>query len=91
MLINGHYVKGSITFDTSKKGESIRGITRHASWRAVVVYEGKRFRKRSTDRADCERFLTELATEYAEEERQKNSKKSWPTFTWSHKNTTPLS
>ena len=71
MLINGNYVKGSITFDTSKKGESIQGIKRHASWREVVVYEGKRFRKRSIDRADCESFLIELVTEYVEKERQR--------------------
>lgn len=31
MLINGQIVKGSISFDTSKKGEGIRGIKRHAS------------------------------------------------------------
>lgn len=80
MLINGHYIKGSITFDTSKKGEGMRGIKRHASWRAVVVYEGKRFRKRSTDRADCERFLTELATEYAEEERQRKLEEELANF-----------
>ena len=57
MLINGHNVKGSISFDTSKKGDGIRSIKRHAAWRAVVVYEGKRFRKRSIDREDCERFF----------------------------------
>lgn len=80
MQINGHYVKGSITFDTSKKGEGIRGIKRHASWRAVVVYEGKRFRKRSIDRADCEHFLIELASEYAEKERQKKLEEELANF-----------
>ena len=80
MLINGHKVKGSITFDTSKKGESIRGIKRHASWRAVVVYEGKRYRKRSIDRADCERFLIGLAAESAEKEHQRKLEEELANF-----------
>lgn len=80
MLINGHYVKGSISFDTSKKGDGIRGIKRHASWRAVVVYEGKRFRKRSIDREDCERFLMELAVVYAEKERQRKLEEELANF-----------
>lgn len=71
MLIIGRKVKGSFSFDTSKKGDGIRSIKRHAAWRAVVVYEGKRFRKRSIDRADCERFLMEPAAIYAEKERQR--------------------
>lgn len=80
MLINGQKVKGSITFDTSKKGEGIRGIKRHASWRAVAVYEGQRFRKRSIDRADCERFLMKLAAIYAEKERQKKLEEELANF-----------
>lgn len=80
MLINGQKVKGSITFDTSKKGEGIRGIKRHASWRAVVMYEGKRFRKRSIDREDCERFLMELAAVYAEKERQRKFEEDLANF-----------
>ena len=80
MLINGHSVKGSISFDTSKKGDGIRGIKRHASWRAAVVYEGKRFRKRSIDREDCERFLMELAAVYAEKERQRKLEEELANF-----------
>lgn len=80
MLINGHNIKGSISFDTSKKGNGIRGIKRHAAWRAVVVYEGKRFRKRSIDRADCERFLMELAAIYAEKERQRKLEEELANF-----------
>lgn len=80
MLINGHYVKGSITFDTSKKGESIRGIKRHASWRAVVVYDGKKFRKRSIDRTNCERFLIGLAAEYAEKGHQRKLEEELANF-----------
>ncbi len=31
MLINEQYIKGSISFDTSKKGDGILGIKRHAA------------------------------------------------------------
>lgn len=80
MLINGHNVKDSISFDASKKGDSIRGIKRHAAWRDVVVYEGKRFRKRSIDREHCERFLMELAAIYAEKERQRKLEEELANF-----------
>ncbi len=80
MLINGHYLKGSITFDSSKKGENIRGIKRHASWRAVVVYDGQKFKKRSIDRTDCERFLIKLAAEYAEKEHQRKLEEELANF-----------
>ena len=69
MIIVGREVKGSIYFDTSKKGEGIWGIKRHASWRAVVDYDGHRYRKRSIDKRDCELFLIRLADEYAEKQR----------------------
>lgn len=71
MMINGQYIKGSISFDTSKKGDGMLGIKRHAAWRAVVVYDGKRYRKRSIDRTDCEKFLIALADNHAARERQR--------------------
>lgn len=71
MIINGREVKGSIYFDTSKKGEGIRGIKRHASWRATVEYDGHRYRKRSIDRRDCELFLLRMADEHEEKQRQR--------------------
>lgn len=80
MLINGHNIKGSISFDTSKKGDGIRVIKRHASWRAVVVYDGMKFRKRSIDRTDCERFLIGLAAEYAEKEHQRKLEEELANF-----------
>ena len=80
MLIIGRKVKGSISFDTSKKGDGIRSIKRHAAWRAVVVYDGKRFRKRSIDREDCERFLMELAAVNAEKEHQRKLEEELANF-----------
>lgn len=80
MLINGQYIKGSISFDISKKGDGILGIKRHAAWRAVVVYDGKRYRKRSIDRTDCERFLADLAANFAEKERQRKLEEELANF-----------
>ena len=80
MLINGQYIKGSISFDTSKKGDGILGIKRHAAWHAVVVYDGKRYRKRSIDRTDCERFLIDLAADHAERERQRKLEEELANF-----------
>ena len=80
MLINGQYIKGSISFDTSKKGDGILGIKRHAAWRAVVVYDGKRYRERSIDRTDCERFLIDLAADHAERERQRKLEEELANF-----------
>lgn len=80
MLINGQYIKGSISFDTSKKGDGMLGIKRHAAWRAVVVYDGKRYRKRSIDRTDCERFLVNLAASFAEKEQQRKLEEELASF-----------
>lgn len=80
MLINGREIKGSISFDTSKKRDGIRGIKRHASWRAVVTYDGKRYRKRSTDRGDCERFLVELANVQEKKEKQRRLEEELANF-----------
>jgi hypothetical protein len=81
MLINGQYIKGSISFDTSKKkGDGMLGIKRHAAWRAVVVYDGKRYRKRSIDRTDCERFLVNLAASFAEKEQQRKLEEELANF-----------
>lgn len=55
-------VKGSISFDHSKKGVNRFGQPKfHNAYRATVTYNGKKYRKRSIDRADCERFLQQLA------------------------------
>lgn len=80
MLINGQYIKGSISFDISKKGDGMLGIKRHAAWRAVVVYDGKRYRKRSIDRTDCERFLVNLAASFAEKEQQRKLEEELASF-----------
>lgn len=80
MMINGQYIKGSISFDTSKKGDGMLGIKRHAAWRAVVVYDGKRYRKRSIDRTDCEQFLIVLADNHAAKERQRKLEEELANF-----------
>ena len=55
-------VKGSISYDHSKKGVNSLGQPKfHNAYRATVVYNGKKYRKRSIDRRDCERFLEHLA------------------------------
>ena len=60
-------VKGSIYWDHSKKGVNSFGSPKyHNAFRATVKYNGKTYRKRSTDRRDCERFLEKLAKLYAE-------------------------
>ncbi len=56
------------------------GIKRHAAWRAVVVYDGKRYRKRSIDRTDCERFLVNLAASFAEKEQQRKLEEELANF-----------
>lgn len=71
MIIDGREVKGTIYFDTSKKGEGIQGIKRHSAWRADVDYDGHRYRKRSIDKRDCELFLLRMANEYEEKQRQR--------------------
>jgi len=71
MIIDRRELKGTIYFDTSKKGEGIRGIKRHAAWRATVEYDEYRYRKRSKDRQDCERFLLRLVTKQEAKARQK--------------------
>lgn len=57
-------VKGTIYVDTSKKGSSKFQTRRHNVFRAEVIYDGVRYRKRSSNRSDCERFLKELAEKY---------------------------
>lgn len=62
-------VKGSIYWDHSKKGVNSFGSPKyHNAFRATVKYNGKTYRKRSTDRRDCERFLEKLAKLFAEGE-----------------------
>lgn len=59
-------VKGSISFDHSKKGVNRLGQPKfHNAFRATVTYNGKKYRKRSIDKTDCERFLRHLADLYA--------------------------
>ena len=60
-------LKGSIYWDHSKKGVNSFGSPKfHNAFRATVTYNGKIYRKRSIDRADCERFLEKMAKLYAE-------------------------
>lgn len=56
------------------------GIKRHAAWRAVVVYDGKRYRKRSIDRTDYERFFVNLAASFAEKEQQRKLEEELANF-----------
>lgn len=56
------------------------GIKRHAAWRAVVVYDGKHYRKRSIDRTDYERFFVNLATSFAEKEQQRKLEEELANF-----------
>lgn len=57
-------VKGTIYLDKSKKGRTRFSIRHHNEFRAEVVYNGVKYRKRSADRNDCELFLRDLAEKY---------------------------
>lgn len=56
--------KGTIYLDTSKKGVTKFKTRRHNAYRAEVTYNGVKYRKRSAERADCEKFLAQLAEMY---------------------------
>lgn len=57
-------IKGTIYLDTSKKGRTRFKTRHHNEFRAEVVYNGIKYRKRSSDRNDCELFLRDLAEKY---------------------------
>lgn len=60
MRINGEYVKGSITHDTSFKDVKNGEIRRHNKYRAVVEYNDKKSRFRSASYEECVKFLLDL-------------------------------
>lgn len=57
-------LKGTIYFDNSTKGSTKFKWLRHNTYLAEVIYNGVKYRKRSVKRADCERFLEEMADKY---------------------------
>ena len=59
-------IKGSISYDNSKKGVDRFGRPKyHNAFRATVTYNGKTYRKRSSVRINCEKFLENLADLHA--------------------------
>lgn len=63
MMIDNEYVKGNIYFDKSFKDMFWGKVRNHQEYRADVVYNGQRYRKRSKNYRDCELFLLALKNE----------------------------
>lgn len=58
-------VRGCVYFDNSNKGKSLNGYpTRHKAFRAEVIYNGKRYRKRPILYWDCVEFLLQLSKKF---------------------------